>query len=251
MTLLKRKSALWHGLAILLLDWVSGPLKTGAAQFPWKQHTSHQALTLSNALYLWEGWEGGGFGRIQPVPIVATVQLHLSQQQWDYFYKASDSVPRQQSQLKTSAESTLKAEREECMANGFLFVTLLQHLHSSFALRAQPNGLTSAKCVLKRREGPFQRPRSSSRHPAPPTPPPPTPITTTSSSSPSSPFCPRSLLLHYLFQSLAGRVALLSLHRQDLWSQGLWQKQKGVCQYLWETFCQPSSSSFPWCSQPH
>lgn len=178
MTLLKRKSALWHGLAILLLDWVSGPLKTGAAQFPWKQHTSHQALTLSNALYLWEGWEGGGFGRIQPVPIVATVQLHLSQQQWDYFYKASDSVPRQQSQLKTSAESTLKAEREECMANGFLFVTLLQHLHSSFALRAQPNGLTSAKCVLKRREGPFQRPRSSSRHPAPPLPlhhPPPSP----------------------------------------------------------------------------
>lgn len=167
MTLLKRKSALWHGLAILLLDWVSGPLKTGAAQFPQKQHTSHQALTLSNALYLWEGWEGGGVGRIQPVPIVATVQLHLSQQQWDYFYKASDSVPRQQSQLKTSAESTLKAEREECMANGFLFVTLLQHLHSSFALRAQPNGLTSAKCVLKRREGPFQRPRSSSRHPAP------------------------------------------------------------------------------------
>lgn len=98
------------------------------------------------------------------------MQLHLSQQQWDYFYKASDSVPRQQSQLKTSAESTLKAEREECMANGFLFVTLLQHLHSSFALRAQPNGLTSAKCVLKRREGPFQRPRSSSRHPAPPYP---------------------------------------------------------------------------------
>lgn len=72
----------------------------------------------SDARYLWEGWEtergwvGGGVGGIQPVPIVATVQLHLSQQRWDYFYKASDSVPRQQSRLKTSAESTLKAERE-------------------------------------------------------------------------------------------------------------------------------------------
>lgn len=32
-------------------------------------------------------------GEIQPVPIVATVQLHLSQQRWDYFYKAADSVP--------------------------------------------------------------------------------------------------------------------------------------------------------------
>ncbi len=56
--------------------------------------------------------KSGGVGGIQPVPIVATVQLHLSQQRWDYFYKASDSVPRQQSRLKTSAESTLKAERE-------------------------------------------------------------------------------------------------------------------------------------------
>lgn len=105
---------------------------------------------------------GGGVGGIQPVPIVATVQLHLSQQRWDYFYKASDSVPRQQSRLKTSAESTLKAEREEWMANGFLFVTLLQHLHFSFSPGVQPYGLTSAKCVLKRREGPFHRPRSSS-----------------------------------------------------------------------------------------
>lgn len=95
--------------AILLLDWVSGPLKTGAAQFPpRKENTSNQAVTLAT---FWEGWwekEGraserakvGGwevvFGGIQPVPIVATVQLHLSQQRWDYFYKASDSVPRQQ-----------------------------------------------------------------------------------------------------------------------------------------------------------
>lgn len=54
----------------------------------------------SDALYLWEGWERGGVGVIQSVPIVATVQLDLSQQRWDYFYKACDSVPRQQSRLK-------------------------------------------------------------------------------------------------------------------------------------------------------
>lgn len=36
---------------------------------------------------------GRRVGEIQPVPIVATVQLHLSQQRWDYFYKAADSVP--------------------------------------------------------------------------------------------------------------------------------------------------------------
>lgn len=73
----------------------------------------------SDAQYLceeWEtererGWVWGEVGRIQAVPIVATVQLHLSQQWWDYFYKAS-SVPRQQSRLETSAESTLIAERE-------------------------------------------------------------------------------------------------------------------------------------------
>lgn len=203
----------------------------------------------SDTLYLEEGretergWVGAGLVGIQAVPIVATVQLHLSQQRWDYFYKASDSVARQQSWLKTSAESTLKAEREDWMANGFLFVTLQQYLYSSFSPEAQPYGLTSAKCVLKSRGGPFHRPRSTSPHRPhhqhllllfflPPLP-------------------SFSLLLHCLFHSLAGRVALLSLHRQDLWSQGLWQKQKGICQYLWETLCQPSSSSFHWCSQPH
>lgn len=55
-------------------------------------------------------------------------------------------------------------------------MTLLQHLHSSFSPGAQPYGLTSAKCVLKRREGPFHRPHSSSPHrphlPPPPLPPP-------------------------------------------------------------------------------
>lgn len=40
--------------AILLLDWVSGPLKTGAAQFPpRKENTSNQAVTLAT---FWEGW---------------------------------------------------------------------------------------------------------------------------------------------------------------------------------------------------
>lgn len=92
------------------------------------------------------GWVGGGVGGIQPVPIVATVQLHLSQQRRDYFYKASDSVPRQYSRLKTSLESTLRAERKTV----FYLVTLLQRLHSSFSPGAQPYGLTSAKCVLKR-----------------------------------------------------------------------------------------------------
>lgn len=50
-------------------------------------------------------------------------------------------------------------------------MTLLQHLHSSFSPRAQPHGLTSAKCVLKR---PILPPHSSSPHrPAPPLLPPP------------------------------------------------------------------------------
>lgn len=44
-------------------------------------------------------------------------------------------------------------------------MTLLQHLHFSFSPGAQPYGLTSAKCVLKRREGPFHRPHSPSHHP--------------------------------------------------------------------------------------
>lgn len=43
---------------------------------------------------------GGRVGGIQLVPIVATVQLHLSQQRWDYFYKASDSA-----QTAASAEN--------------------------------------------------------------------------------------------------------------------------------------------------
>lgn len=64
MTLLKRKSALWYGRPILLVDWVSGPLKNGAAQVPRKkEHTSHQALTLSHFLEEkggWVGWWGCG-----------------------------------------------------------------------------------------------------------------------------------------------------------------------------------------------
>lgn len=246
MTLLKRKSALWHGWAILLLDWVSGPLKTGAAQFPRKEHTSHQALTLftsGRGGRLREGgWVFSGVGGIQSVPIVATVQLHLSQQRWDYFYKASDSVPRQQSRLKTSAESTLKAERKDWMANGFSIcdtTTALTLLFLSWSPTLWPD--ICQVCVKKERR-PISPPPllffSSSLPPAPPPLLPP-------------PLPSFSLLLHSLFHSLAGRVALLSLHRQDLWSQGLWQKQKGICQYLWETLCQPSSSSIHWCSQPH
>lgn len=100
MTLLKRKSALWHGRAILLLDWVSGPLKTGAAQFsPSKKKKNTSKRDSGSFDYLGEAWEtegwerggsreGGGAGGIQPVPIVATVQLHLSQQQRDYFLQS-------------------------------------------------------------------------------------------------------------------------------------------------------------------
>lgn len=61
MTLLKRKSALWHGRAILLLDWVSGPLKIGAARFPREENTSHQALMLSTSGR--DRWVGGGSRR--------------------------------------------------------------------------------------------------------------------------------------------------------------------------------------------
>lgn len=42
--------------------------------------------------------EGGGAGGIQPVPIVATVQLHLSQQRRDYFYKAAANSTGQTSE---------------------------------------------------------------------------------------------------------------------------------------------------------
>lgn len=105
MTLLKRKSALWHGPAILLLDWVSGPLKTGASSVSPLKKKRGRIQPDSDACYLWEAWEtgewvGGSVGGIQLVPIVATVQLHLSQQRWDYFYKASDSA-----QTAASAEN--------------------------------------------------------------------------------------------------------------------------------------------------
>lgn len=145
---------------------------------------------------------------------------------------------RQQSRLKTLPESTQRAEREEWMANGFIFVTLVQHLLCTPVV--QPCSLTSAKCVLKRRESPVFRPRSFSPLLFPQPRPPPLP--------PLTPLSALSLLSYTLFHSLDGRVALLSLHGQDLWSQGLWQKQKGICQYLWETLCQPSSSSSHWCT---
>lgn len=60
MTLLKRKSALWHSRAILLLDWVSGPLKTGVAQFP-REHIQPGA----DVHYLWEAWEIEGGWEVQ------------------------------------------------------------------------------------------------------------------------------------------------------------------------------------------
>lgn len=163
------------GMAGLFSSWIGfqDPWRPERLSFPEK---STHPTRLWRSLPLggvgdWErGWAGGGVGGIQSVPIVATVQLDLSQQRWDYFYKASDSVPRQQSRLKAHRKLKVKS---------FLCVTLLQHLHSSFSPEAQPCGLTSAKCVLKRREGPFHRPRffysSSSPPPAPPPLPPPLP----------------------------------------------------------------------------
>ena len=157
--------------AILLLDWVSGPLKTGAAQFPRKENTSNQAVTLAT---FWEGWwetegraseggwVGGGGWRDPACPncrhsaaasITTAVGLFLQSLR----LSAQTASPGWKPRLKAHWKG-----------NGFLFVTLLQHLHSSFSPGAQPYGLTSAKCVLKRREGPFHRPHSSS----PPLPPP-------------------------------------------------------------------------------
>lgn len=250
MTLLKRKSALWHGRAILLLDWVSGPLKTRVAQFPRKEHTSHQALTNSTSgrggrlrgeqgrrRGRWGGGVSGGPGepacpncRHSAAASITTVV--------GLFLQSLKLGARQQSRLKTLPESTQRAEREEWMANGFIFVTLVQHLLCTPVV--QPCSLTSAKCVLKRRESPVFRPRSFSPLLFPQPRPPPLP--------PLTPLSALSLLSYTLFHSLDGRVALLSLHGQDLWSQGLWQKQKGICQYLWETLCQPSSSSSHWCT---
>lgn len=106
-------SLAWPGYSPLGLGFRT-PIDWSSSVSPKREHIQPG----SDAHYLWEGWEtergwvGGWAGGIQPVPIVATVQLHLSQQRWDYFYKAFDSVPRQQSWLKTSAESTLIAERE-------------------------------------------------------------------------------------------------------------------------------------------
>lgn len=88
------------------------------------------------------------------------------------------------------------------MANGFLFVTLLQQLHSSFSPGAQPYGLTSAKCVLKRREGPFHRPRSSPHYP-----PSTTAATTTSLLLFLLPLCPVSLLTLFLSLSFTDSLA--------------------------------------------
>lgn len=73
--------------------------------FPLKKKKRGRIQPDSDACYLWEAWEtgewvGGMVGGIQLVPIVATVQLHLSQQRWDYFYKASDSA-----QTAASAEN--------------------------------------------------------------------------------------------------------------------------------------------------
>lgn len=102
-------------------------------------------------------------------------------------------------------------------------MTLLSHLHLSLPPGAQPSGLTSAKCVLKRVEGLF-------RHP------PPQPQSSSSSPPLAPPLLPPTLVPSFpLIYSLVGRAAVLSLCGWDLWSQGPWQKQKGICQYLWET----------------
>lgn len=122
MTLLKRKSALWLAGAFLLLDWVSGPLKTGAAQFSpsEKKRRTHPNGTRALSTTLGEAWEtrrgregGGGARGIYPVPIVATVQLHPSQQRRDYFYKAS--VTRQARQAKGRNETKSKKRKQKLL----------------------------------------------------------------------------------------------------------------------------------------
>lgn len=155
---------------------------------------------------------GVGVGAIQLVPIVATVQLHLSQQWWDYFYKACTSDSHG-SRLKTCKLNELKG-KEFPICDTASALTVLFFSHST-----APRPDICQVCVPTRR-GPISSPHSYSLH------------------HPLPPPCPLSLILSP-FHSLPGRVALLSSHKQDLWSQGLWQKQKGICQYLWETLRQP------------
>lgn len=154
------------------------------------------------------------------------------------FTKPPTQCPDSSPRLKTSAESTLKAEREEWMANGFLFVTLLQHLYSSFSPEAQPYGLTSAKCVLKRSEGPFHRPRSSSS-PTPPAPPPfPPPL-------PSF-----SLTLSLSLTRWQGGTVIIT--QAGFMESGPMAKTKRHLSIpVGNTLSSLPSSSFHWCSQPH
>lgn len=96
-------------------DWskLSFPLKKKKQNK--KENASNQALMRATLGCRWKTgwWVGSRVGGIQPVPIVATVQLHLSQHGGTIFTKPpTRSQPRQQLLLKTSLESTLKAERE-------------------------------------------------------------------------------------------------------------------------------------------
>lgn len=139
-----------------------------------------------------EGWErgseGGGAGGIQPVPIVATVQLHLSQQRRDYFFftkpsrrggpderkkpglKEIKKKKQKEKNPRLKAHRGLKKEGGRSFFCFFLFFFSFGDTTPAPALVApcrspKPRGSTSAKCVLKR---PILTPLSSS--PAPPAP---------------------------------------------------------------------------------
>lgn len=229
MTLLKRKSALWHGRGYSPpgLGFRTPEDRSGSVS-PKREHIQPGC----DARYLLGGvvgdrgaserrWVGGrwwleGSSLSQLSPQCSCIYHNSG---GTIFTKPPTQCPDSKSRLKTSAESTLKGKRFSICDT----TTALTLLFLSRSPTLWPD--ICQVCVKKER-----RPIS------------PPPLFFSSSSSPS-------LLLHSAFHSLAGRVALLSLHRQDLWSQGLWQKQKGICQYLWETLCQPAS--FHWCSQPH
>lgn len=116
-------------------------------------------------------------------------------------------------------------------------MTLLPRLHLSLPPGAQPSGLTSAKCVLKRGEGPFHH------H----TPPPPTLTPTLPPRRPLlclPPLCPLSLshthsLAGWRYYRYTGRIYGVRAHGKN--------KKASV------NTCgkHSSSSSFHWRAQPH
>lgn len=109
--------------------------------------------------------EGGGAGGIQPVPIVATVQLHLSQQRRDYFYKAfatrrarrrrNPGLKEREKQKETKREKpSLESTSAIKVEKTVLFFSFSFGDTNPAPRRSLPepklHGLTSAKCELRR-----------------------------------------------------------------------------------------------------